>query len=263
MAIVHHHSQLDALFAPTIQLTVNEKVTANVVEIFFGGAESLAVPSLNVTVAAGAKLDYSRWQKVEAAATQLGVLSATLHEDSIFKANCITHSGDKVRLDAEVNVMGERAEAELNGLSLVEVGQQTGLYYRVNHMAGNAKSNQTVRVVVNNKAKHVYDGYIYVAHGANGTDARQSSKALLLSKRAQALANPRLEILTDDVSCAHGATIGFLDTDAMFYLRSRGVPESQAQAILVEGFTAEALQSISTEPLKQAIEAHIQQHYQG
>jgi Fe-S cluster assembly protein SufD len=263
IVILHSHSQLEALITPTIQVKVAANGKAELTEVFVGGADSLAVPAISFEINENAQVDYTRWHQHESNAAQLGVLSASVYSGANFLANCVTTSGKNIRLDAEVNIVGEQAHAELNGLSLVEDGQQTGLYYRVNHLCPNATSNQTVRVVANNKAKHIYDGYIYVAHGADGTDARQSSKALLLTKRAQALANPRLEILTDDVSCAHGATIGFLDEDALFYLQSRGIPKSQAQALLVQGFTTEALNSICSTELKAEINAYIQQHYKA
>jgi Fe-S cluster assembly protein SufD len=108
--------------------------------------------------------------------------------------------------------------------------------------------------ILDGKSRAVFDGIIKVVKDAQKTDAAQSSRNLLLSKRAIANANPRLEILADDVSCSHGSTTGFLDPDALFYLRSRGLGERQAKALLVYGFAHEQIEAIRLQALRDRLE---------
>lgn len=261
LVISHITAEANSQVSPTILVRCASGVEATIIELFQGGAEALSTPVTGLMVDDSASLHYHRWHDVDADASLLGVLSATVGESAKLNANCFNTTGKLVRLDAEITITGERSDVELNGLSLVATTDRIGLVYRVNHPEPNSVSQQNVRVVVDGKGKHLYDGYIYVGHGANGTDASQNSKSMLLSSMGQAHANPRLEIHTDDVSCAHGATIGFLDDEALFYLRSRGIPEQQAQAMLIEGFTQAALASVNDDALHTELMRVIQQRF--
>jgi Fe-S cluster assembly protein SufD len=117
----------------------------------------------------------------------------------------------------------------------------------VRHLEPNGRSNQVVRSILNGKATGSYLGKIEVAHGAQKTDAEQSVKAMLLDRGATANAKPELEIFADDVKCAHGATVGELDPNQLFYLGSRGLPPAEARALLLEGFIA-GLWDTASEP---------------
>lgn len=261
IVIWHQSDAKEALNVPLIKIQCDERTSATVIEVFAGGGSSLSIPHTAIDMGQASELEYLRWHQLDNDAALLGALSVQVESSAMLNANCFNTSGHLLRLDAEVTIKGSEADVHLNGLSLVDTGEQVGLVYRVNHPEPESVSNQNVRVVVDGKAKHLYDGYIYVGHGANSTDASQDSKALLLTKMAQALANPRLEILTDDVSCAHGATVGFLDEDALFYLRSRGLSYQQAQAALVAGFVKTTLDTVTCGVFKSALEAFIQARY--
>jgi Fe-S cluster assembly protein SufD len=126
------------------------------------------------------------------------------------------------------------------------------------HAAPNATSNQVFRAVLAGSGRGVYQGCVKVAQAAQKTDARQLSRALLLSHKAEIVTKPELEIYADDVKCSHGATAGELDANALFFLRARGIPEAQARALLIEAFFGEALDKIEDEKLREAVSAGVE-----
>ena len=148
---------------------------------------------------------------------------------------------------------GEGASCSLNGLTLARDQQYGDYHVRVEHAQPHGTSEQRFKSVLDGKARSVFDGMIYVCPGAQKTDARQTSRNLLLSRQAQAHSNPRLEILADDVKCGHGSTTGFLDPDAEFYLRARGIPAAQARALLVHAFANDNLNQIRLTPLRERL----------
>jgi Fe-S cluster assembly protein SufD len=126
----------------------------------------------------------------------------------------------------------------------------------VEHVAPHCTSRQLYKGVVDEHGHGVFNGHIIVRHGAFGTDASQTNKNLLLSDHAEIDTRPRLEILADDVKCSHGAAVGRLDDDALFYLQSRGIPEVEARTMLTVAFAAETVEHISVEPVRAAV-AHL------
>jgi Fe-S cluster assembly protein SufD len=128
----------------------------------------------------------------------------------------------------------------------------------VRHDAPGCGSRQTVKNVLEGRSRGVFQGRIEVARAAQKTDGYQMSQALLLSPDAEVDTKPELEIFADDVKCSHGATVGELDHEQMFYLRSRGVPESEARAILVRAFLAEAVEAIRNEAARAALEGAVE-----
>src|SRR5204863_681853 len=118
---------------------------------------------------------------------------------------------------------------------------------RITHVVGNTQSTQLFKIITDRHARGVYQGKISVANGADGSDSRQTAKGLLLGERSEIDLKPELEILADDVKCAHGAAVGDLDQDSLFYLRARGVPEAEARNLLVHAFVVDALEAVTDE----------------
>ncbi len=158
-----------------------------------------------------------------------------------FRQFVIAEGARLARIETHVEIVGEGAELELNGIYMVGDGRHADLTSVVTHAAPNANTRQLVRGVARRGGRGVFQGKIVVARGAGRTDARQHHKALMLEDGAEIDAKPELEIYADDVQCAHGNAIGALDVDQLFYLRSRGVPEARARAMLIEAFLHEAL----------------------
>jgi Fe-S cluster assembly protein SufD len=149
---------------------------------------------------------------------------------------------------------GEGADVSLDGLYMPRGDQHHDNPVLVVHAAPRGTSRQLYKGVVDEHGHGVFNGHVVVRPDAFGTDARQTNKNLLLSDDAEIDTRPRLEILTDDVKCAHGAAVGRLDEDALFYLRSRGVPAQMARGILTYAFAREMVDLIPLEPLRARVE---------
>ncbi len=145
------------------------------------------------------------------------------------------------RIETHVGVEGEGAQVELNGVYLCDAGRHADLTSVITHKTGGGVTRQLTKGVARKGGRGVFQGKIVVEHGAQKTDARQYHHGLLLEDGAEIFAKPELMIYADDVQCAHGNTAGGLDESALFYMRSRGVPEAEARALLVEVFLVEAI----------------------
>ena len=154
------------------------------------------------------------------------------------------------RIELEVS-LEEAAEFELFGANIGTEVSTNEIVTNVRHVGAGGRSRQTIRSVLNGKAVGSYLGKVEVARGAQKTDAEQSVKAMLLDRGATANCKPELEIFADDVKCAHGATVGELDADQVFYLRSRGLPRIEAEKLIVGGFFTEVLDEMPLESMRE------------
>jgi len=147
------------------------------------------------------------------------------------------------RLELKIALNGEGASAHLSGVSVLD-NRHADVTTHIVHAAGGTESTQLFKHVAGGKARAVYQGKLTVAQGADGSDSRQTAKALLLDERAEADLKPELEIFADDVKCAHGAAVGDLDADSLFYLRARGIAEDEARGLLIRAFLDEAFDGV-------------------
>ena len=154
--------------------------------------------------------------------------------------------------------LGEGAHFELGGAIIGGAAQTLEIVTTMRHMAPGATSNQLVRSVLGGRATGSYLGKVAVARDAQQTDASQSVKAMLLARTATANAKPELEIYADDVKCAHGATVGELDANALFYLMSRGIAPADAKALLLHGFIGAVFEALDDEAARASIESAAQ-----
>ena len=157
------------------------------------------------------------------------------------------------RVDLGVQLIAEGASAELTGLALLRGHQHADHHVMADHAAPRCHSEQVFRSVLDDHARSVYTGAVRVRSGAAGTDSRQLHNALLLSDDAVANTRPWLEIDHDDVACAHGAAIGSLDAESLFYLRQRGLSEIEARGLLTWGFAAKTLAALPEGPVAEAL----------
>ena len=158
------------------------------------------------------------------------------------------------RHEVRVLLDGAGAEVSLDGVYLPQGDQLHDNTIFVDHVATDCASHQLYKGVLDGRAHGVFNGHIMVRHGADGTDANQKNKNLLLSDRAEIDTRPRLEIYTDDVKCTHGAAVGQMDEEALLYLRARGIPLEAARGLLVYAFVHEMLDRIELEPLRAQLE---------
>lgn len=172
---------------------------------------------------------------------QLLYVRSTQAARSILRLNAVQHGNALARVDVHGELDGDCADFAFGGIQMLRGGQVGDFHVTVRHRAENATSHQIVRGALDGKSTGVFDGLIHVAGGAQLTEARQDSRFILLSPEARAQAMPRLEIYADDVQCAHGATVGFVDPEALFYLQSRGIGLLAARDLLLFAFLQEAV----------------------
>jgi Fe-S cluster assembly protein SufD len=197
-----------------------------------------------VVTAAGARLRHHRLQTEGTGAFHVGTTSVRVERDASYRMFAASIGGELARHEIDVALAAPGAQANLTGITLARGEQHLDTTIRVDHDQPHGTSNQEFRSVVADRGHSVFQGAIRVAPDAQKTDARQLNHNLLLSAEAAADTKPELEILADDVKCSHGASVGDLDKDSMFYLRARGIGEREARALLIEGFIAQLLESV-------------------
>ncbi|MBJ7412693.1 MAG: Fe-S cluster assembly protein SufD [Phenylobacterium sp.] len=180
-----------------------------------------------------------------------------------FAQSVLTSGARRQRLETVVRHPGGHADLRLDGVYLLADKRHADLTTAVTHQAVDGTTQQLTKGVVRDQARAVFQGKIVVAEGADRTDARMGHHALILSDRAEVDAKPELEIYADDVSCAHGNTVGALDEDALFYARQRGMPEDEARALLTEAFIGEVVDRIGHEPARDIVRAWVGDRLRG
>ncbi len=204
----------------------------------------LSAPFIVVRVGAGAKLDHIKLQLENVATHHLGLTCLSLGERADVNSMSLSLGGALSRLETHVRLEGEYGELGLSSIYLGKNDQHHDMTTRVAHEVANCNSRQIIRGVLDDNARGVFQGQVRVAPHAQKTDGQQMSRALLLSRDAEADAKPELEIFADDVVCSHGATVGELDETHLFYLQSRGIDEAEARAMLIDAFLVEAVAEI-------------------
>ncbi|MFQ6604063.1 MAG: Fe-S cluster assembly protein SufD [Fidelibacterota bacterium] len=171
----------------------------------------------------------------------------------------LTTGGKLTRVDSRIRQVGSHGETSYNILNLVKDQHHCDYHTTVHHHAGHGNSDETAKIILRDSSRAVFNGRIIVEEGACGTNANQTNKNILLSETARVNAIPQLEIYNDDVACSHGTTTGELDDDALFYLRSRGISERDARAILLMGFAEDILDAVPAENIREAFAQRLHQ----
>ncbi len=208
---------------------------------------------LEVEVADGASFHHVRTQGRDHERQAVTHIFARLGRESTFKSFTLTVNGVLTRNEAFIELTGDDAVAHIAGAAMGDGDFHHDDTVFVTHDAVNCESRQVFKKVLRNGAVGAFQGKILVKPGAQKTDGYQISQSLLLDEDAQFLAKPELEIYADDVACSHGSTSGAIDEEALFYLRSRGVPEREAKDLLVLAFLAETLEEIEDEAIAEDI----------
>lgn len=177
--------------------------------------------------------------------------------------NIITLHNGITRNTVEIDLDGENCETSLSGLVFADKNQVVDNFTSVLHNKPNCHSEELFKYVLDDSAKGGFTGKLYVAKDSQKTAAFQTNKNLLISKKAKMRTKPQLEIYADDVKCSHGATIGQLDEKALFYLRSRGIPAKEAKTLLMYAFTADVLENIRIEALKDRMKILVEKRLRG
>jgi Fe-S cluster assembly protein SufD len=235
------------------RIGVADGAAATIVETHVGEGDYLANHVTEVAVGVGARLDRVKVEHESRKATHLSHVVLTLAKDAVVRDFTLTSGAALNRQNGSIAFLGEHANALVAGAFLLNGKQHADTKLVVDHAVPHCVSRELFKCVMDDNARGIFQGKVIVRKHAQKTDGKQSSHALLLSETAEFDAKPELEIYADDVACGHGATSGDLNHDHMFYLRSRGVPESEAKALLIAAFAAEAFDGIEHQGIREAL----------
>ena len=226
--------------------------SATVIETRIGVGAEFGGSNIRTTISVGAdaSLEHVLLQDVPVSHVHLSNIDVRQGANSRFLGRSFNLGASFGRAAYSVNLEGPGAHADLSGLFFGFGDQVLDQQIDVIHAAENCTSRQSFRGVLDDGSTGVFNGGIDVRPGADGTDAEQSNQNLILSDRAEINTQPRLEILADEVACKHGATVGQLDDTAMYYMRSRGIPATEARRLLINGFADQVVDEVSIEPVR-------------
>lgn len=241
---------------PRTLIVAEHNSQARIVEAFVGVAEDVYFTNsvTEIVAAEGAVLDYAKLQRESKRAFHVHTLQIHQDKSSNVQSRAINLGGRLVRNELNAVLDAEGCECTLDGLSIASGEQLVDNHTRIDHAKPHCASHEIYKNILDGKARGVFNGRIYVHPDAQKTDAKQTNQTLLLSENAVIDAMPQLEIFADDVKCTHGATVGQLDAESIFYLRTRGIDRDAARALLTYAFANDIVGRIGVEPLRDGLE---------
>ncbi len=245
-------------FHPRHKIRLGEGAKLVLIELALGSGTYLHNPVTEIEIAAQATLTHIRLQNEAPAAFHLATIYAEIQQGAFYDAFTLTLGGRLSRAEFHTRLAGPEATVHLHAAQMLGGSQVGDITTVVQHDAPNCSSRQAVKNVLAGRSRGVFQGRIEVARVAQKTDGYQMSQALLLSPEAEIDSKPELQIYADDVKCSHGATIGELDADQLFYLRARGVPEAEARAMLIRAFLDDALDAVTNAPARALLEQAVE-----
>jgi Fe-S cluster assembly protein SufD len=233
--------------------------SATVIEswVALGDAVSLTNTVTEIVLEENASLQHYKLAQEGDSTTHIGGTYVRQQRDSRFTSHSIALGGRLVRNELQVDLNGRGAECALNGLTVTQGRQHVDNNTRIDHRQPHASSNEWYRSILDDRSRTVFSGRIVVHPDAQKTRAQQSNHSLLLSPQAEADARPQFEIYADDVQCTHGCTVGELDAEALFYLRSRALDSETARKLLVYAFAADVLERMQLQPVRRYLEQQL------
>ena len=241
---------------PRTLIVAGENSQAAVVEdyVSLGGGVAFSNGLTEMVAGDGSILQHYLIERENPQAYTVCTLRSQQGRSSSVTSHTLLLGGALVRRNIHPVLAGEGGECLINGLFMARGRQHMDNYMRVEHLSPRCDSRQFYKGILDDQAHGVFHGRIIVHKNAQKTDAKQTNMNLLLSEEAQIDTKPQLEIYADDVKCTHGATVGQIDDDAIFYLRARGIPEASAKALLLFAFAGETLQRMKVEPVRRHLE---------
>jgi Fe-S cluster assembly protein SufD len=243
-----------AMTSPRLHVTVGERAEVSIVEDYVSlgaGAATFTNGVLVLRADASSMVRHVKLQRQREDAFHLATSTMHLARGATVSSTALTLGGRIARNDIIATLDGEGAECTLNGLYVATGTSLVDTHTTIHHAKPHCPSHEVYKGILGGRARAVFNGKIVVAIDAQKTDAKQTNKALLLSDDAQINTKPQLEIFADDVKCTHGAAIGQLDDDAMFYLRARGLSESDARNLLIHAFAGEVLEGVAVDAVRE------------
>ncbi|HKR37151.1 MAG TPA: Fe-S cluster assembly protein SufD [Steroidobacteraceae bacterium] len=244
-----------------VRAAANSRCT--VIEHFVGGTagECFTNAVTEIEVAAGASVEHYRIQQESTRAFHIGHVNVRVQQDGRYASHDIALGASLARLNLGTILQGTGAHVALHGLLAPLANQHLDSHTTIDHAAPHTTSDENYRGIAGERGRGVFNGKVIVRPDAQKTDARQSSRNLLLAAGAEIDTKPELEIYANDVKCSHGATIGQLDAAALFYLRSRGLDAVAARALLIRAFAESILSSVGPPPVRSHLEKLLDERY--
>ena len=257
IVFVHLFSEIEqsAWVQPRIHIQIGERAEVSFAELWQNPSnQALVVNSLTqIHLASESMVRWLNFENWTANSSLINQTRAEVAAKAVFQHYVVAMGEGYIRNNLEIRINGKEGDAHMYGLSLGNFKFHVDHHTFVNHKAENTTSNQLYKSILSGKSNGVFNGKILVDQAAQKTNAYQSSKNILLSADAKVNAKPQLEIFADDVKCSHGATIGQLDEEPVFYLRSRGLDEATAKQLLLQAFAVEIFEKIDHPSLKNQI----------
>ncbi len=244
---------------PRTIVLLEEQAQLTLVEDFvsLGNEVHFTNPVTEVVLDRGASLDYYKLQRENKSALHVGAIEILQAADSSFQSTSIAFGGSRTRNDLRCVLNGEGSSCALHGLNVIGDHQMVDDFTTIVHAQPHGTSQELYKSILDGHAEGVFHGTVFVAKDAQKTSSRQVNRNLVLSKDALMNTKPELQIHADDVKCSHGATIGELEEDALFYLRTRGLDAKTARRILTYAFANDVLEHIRLEPLRKTVESDL------
>ena len=244
-----------AVTHPRLLIVVEESASVEIMESYYGLGEGayLTNPVLEIHGARNSNIGHYRFCYEGKDASHVSVQETHLESDTNFTSQTFNFRGGLCRNDIGMVLAGEGIDAQINALYVLTDDQEVDNHTRIEHTKPHCDSRELFKGVLGGHSHAVFNGLIHVLEDAQKTDSKQSNMHLLLSPDAQIDAQPQLEIYADDVKCTHGATIGQLDNEALFYLKARGINAIDAKTILTEAFAGDVISYIKNEELRNIV----------
>ena len=241
---------------PRVLIVAEENSSATVVENFVshGDEKHFTNAIAEIVLKDGARLEHYRLQRESRKAFHIATTSAELGRSSNYDTTSINLGARLSRHDVSVVLDHEGAETSVDGLYMVGADQHTDTHSVIDHKQPHCNSHQLYKGILDGSARAVFNGKIFVREGAQKTDAMQTNKNLLLSDKARVDTKPQLEIYADDVKCAHGAAVGQIDPEGLFYLETRGINPELGRSLLTYGFAEEVIGKIKIDSIRSQLD---------
>lgn len=241
---------------PRTLIVAEEGGQATIIESFVGAGETTYFTNAvtEIAVGANAQIDHVKLNYESREAFHIATSQIELQRDARFTSHSFTLGGEFVRNDINAGLRDENIVCTLNGLYLGRDRQLVDNHTAIDHAMPHCESHELYKGILDGRARGVFNGKIFVRLDAQKTDAKQTNQTLLLSDQAQINTKPQLEIFANDVKCTHGATVGQLSAEAVFYLRSRGIGQEEARALLTYAFANDLINRVPFEPVREALE---------
>lgn len=263
ISIINHRENLLLQNRNLVIMGKNSRMTLVMCDDSTNQQSSFSNSVTEVFMDEGAALDHYKLQNLNNASTLLNTTYFHQEGGSTLNTYALTLNGGLIRNDTRVKLNGKGAGANVYGLYLMDRKQHVDNRVFIEHAVADCTSNELFKGILDDEASAVFNGHILVRRDAQRTNAYQKNRNILLTDKATVNTRPFLEIYADDVKCSHGATVGQLDNDALFYIRSRGICMASARLLLMYAFAAEVIGKMTLEPLKDRIDEMVKQRLRG